>query len=527
MRKAQQQALVAKLAGIKHEQHSMADRMAMAKKRLVKELSPSQLKAYKSNSKYILCDGERGSGKTTVALHKMVERMIEEFNNQGLIIVRERRQGSIGGAWHKIQTEILPRWEAWMELDHDDPEQRLYEDSQRTTNQDDFLWVRNVHGGHSQIMMISMPHAEQVEARIKGPEPGFVVVDEAQTMDGDEYFQHVVQQVGRRPHVKGRQQTYYCANPDGPSHWLYKRFFELPFDPETRVWNEDYARFHIPVSDNAKNLPTGYIQNIMEATRSDKILYKRMVEGIWIDRPTGAGIFVDHWAEEKFVVGSEAESTGIVPVVGHPVIMSYDLGSAHSSITMEQLVPVKGEMVKLILDEFDYVGKYASYLVIVPHLIRRMVYWEEKVGTAIDWIHISDNSAFNQYRAATGSYDCADVLKISKEFVERMKLPERFIIRMKECPKGQGSIAARVRMMSDAMFTGKLLVSATCQLTRQMFSDLEEDPKDPTKPKETGPLPHRFDSSTYGFFFYEKGKGASEVPGQDVKNQNQVYSCPL
>ena len=523
-------ALIAKLSSTKakSETVSMADRLAMAKRQLVKELGPSQFKAYKSNAKYVLADGERGSGKTTLALHKLAERMIEEFNNQGLIIVRERRQGSIGGAWHKLQTEILPRWEKWMGLDHDDPDERLFEESQRTPNQDDYLWVRNIHGGNSQIMMISMPHAEQVEDRVKGPEPAFVVVDEAQTMGGDEYFQHVVQQVGRRPHIKGIQQTYYCANPDGPSHWLYNRFFEIPFDPETRQWNEDYARFHIPVSENAKNLAPGYVENIKEATKTDKILYKRMVEGVWIDRPSGAAIFADHWAEDKFVVGSEAESTGILPVKGHPVIMSYDLGSAHSSITMEQLVPVDGEMVKVILDEFDYVGKYASYTVIVPQLIRRMIYWEGVTGWEIDWIHISDNSAFNQFRAATGSYDCADVLKISQEYVKKHNLNPRFVIRMKECPKGSGSIAARVRMMSDSMFTRKLVVSAMCPLTKDMFANLESNPKDPTIPKETGPLPHRFDSSTYGFFYYDKGKGTKDVGrSTQEKAEGQVYSCPL
>ena len=44
-------------------------------------------------------------------------------------------------------------------------------------------------------------------------------------LDTDDYFNAVVQQLGRRPGIDSPMQYTAACNPDGPSHWVYKRFF--------------------------------------------------------------------------------------------------------------------------------------------------------------------------------------------------------------------------------------------------------------------------------------------------------------
>ena len=59
------------------------------------------------------------------------------------------------------------------------------------------------------------------------------------------------------------------------------------------------------------------------------------------------------------------------------------------------------------------------------------------------YIHISDNSAFNQFRAKTGSYDVKDIEEISRDKAETFELDP---IRMRPAPKFNGSVESRVRI---------------------------------------------------------------------------------
>jgi hypothetical protein len=289
----------------------------------------------------------------------------------------------------------------------------------------------------------------------------------------------------------------------------------MPVNEETGAWDDRYAHWHIPVSDNLRNLPEGYYENyVLPAVKNDPIMKARLVDGEWVDRPEGDSLFEGVYSD-IFIKGDAAKGLGLLPVVPHPMIVSYDLGGAHSSIHFLQIVPTLTQIYRLYIDELDYVGKYTPYSKSIPQVIQRMLYWEEKMKFEFQWNHISDSSAFNQYRAESGSYDVWDVEKISLDYVEKNNLPERFIIRMKECPKGEYSIEARVRLITDALIGGGMLISATCRRTREMFMRLPHDPKDRLKPKARNRYVHTFDSGSYGFFYFstrlKNVPGATEV----------------
>lgn len=483
--------------------------------------SGAQEAAYDCASKFALLDGPRGSGKTWLGLHRLVWHATENNNALCIIVVGVRRQAEEGGAWDKLQRYVLPEWEAGQGLNHFDTP--FYTDSKSNLAKDVFLWVRNKHGGWSRILLLSMPVASYVKDRVKGMEPSFVLVDEAQTLESDIYFTAMIQQLGRRSGIETVQQIFFCANPDGPSHWLYKRFFELPLNEKTGEWDDNYARFFFPMEENEDNMQEGYKQNVVEATRRDSIEAARMLRGEWVDKPTGEALFRDSFHEQIHMRGNAAAGQGLLPVKGHPIVVSYDLGAAHTSVHFLQIIPTLKKIYKLYFDELDYVGQYIPYSKLVPIIIKRMVYWDTRMASDFSFVHISDDSAFNQYRAATGSFDAWDVEKVSQEYVDKNQLKDKYVIKLRAAPKGPHSIEARVRLVLDGLAQEEILISATCTSTKGMLLNLEEEEFEPLKPKRS-PYIHKFDSFTYGPFYYSTGRGRFGINTGEV-DTSRVLVC--
>jgi len=497
-------------------------------------LNPIQKKAIADEAIYKLYYGERGTGKSIGALHELVEYVHRNENCLGYIIVKEIGMATQGGAWHKLQVQILPEWKAGNNLIF--TESRL--DSQ---TKNPYIWIRNKFNGWSMIMLASLPVAHQVEAKIRGREPQIIFVDEAQVLDTDTYFSSLIMQLGRRPGSTDRAKIIFCCNPEGPSHWLYHRFFELPVNEETGEWDVRYAHWHIPISDNVKNLPPGYYEDyVLPAVKNDPILEARLVRGEWVDRPDGDSLFAGYFVEGVHVKGNAFTNQGITPVAGVPVIVSYDPGAAHTVVYFEQVVPTLDKVFKLVIDEIDHVGHYTPYTKLVPEIIDRMIYWDERMKAKYQWIHVSDDSAFNQYRAATGSFDAWDIEKISKAHVaelkkklesnpgdldkaklaEQLKNLDRYVIKMKAAPKGDFSIEARTRMINEDLVTSSFMISApTCRKGIEMFMRLTHEPDDALKPKKKSRYGHNHSAMTYGFFWAKHRPSGTAIDTDTVTPQ--------
>jgi len=516
-------------------------------------LNKTQQRLYETKATFILAYGERGTGKSIGGLHKIVEHCVNNRNAFALIIVREVGQATEGGAWSKLLKDILPQWQngnfdrrTQVRLDNGCgidftlPKQDPYDKKP-------YVWVSNKFGGWSQIKLISLFVGEHVSGKVKGKEPSAIMFDEAQTTDDESYFGDIVQQLGRHPDVPGANQfILYSANPKGPSHWLYKRFFvgEYDVDGEAMEWpidevtghpmlpdgtaNTRYAVFHVPIAENVHNLQPGYWENVLEAVKNDQVEYDRMVLGLWVDKPEGDAIFAEDWNDADHLRGDLVRQIGIIPLPGYPLIISWDPGAAHTSVHFMQLVPTIDKLIWVVPDEKNYVGKYMPYRRLVPEIIKRMQYWEEEsgrvYGKAVEFkfIHVSDDSAFNQFRAKEGSFDAQDIENISREYVAANKLPDRFIIRMRAAPKGAHSIEQRVRITKDALVEKCVIVSATCTKTRAMFMSLECDKGDRMKPKRSAHI-HSFDSFSYTLIYFNSGAGRLATKAQLEPPRKQEF----
>lgn len=461
------------------------------------DLNETQKKIFEDNKRFILGYGEKGSGKTIGFAHKLIRHAYENENALVLIIAPSIRTGT-EGIWFDLDTLVLPQWKEGIGLE--------YSDSKLDPNtKDRNRWIRNRFGGWSKLMLISIPYAAAVEQRVKGPAPSHVYVDELTNCDGREFMLYPAAQLGRRRGISGPQQFCASCNPQGPSHWVYKVFFEEVIDDKGKR-DPNFSVYHVPIKENEKRLPEGYVKNLEMILSSDLIERRRLINGEWIDRPSGEAIFKDYFQQEMHVKGDELRGKGLKPKPGHPIIVGYDLGQVYSAVTFLQYIPTEEGTVWIVFDELDYLGERHLYKRLAQQIMNRMEFWDKKVGEEFKYYHISDASAINQWHpGGEGSYDAWDIERYSDGKIKLIG-----------CPKGPGSIEARVRVLSDKLFQDQFYVSAVCSNTVEMLMNLESDKKDPTKPKRSKYI-HKFDSITYPMFKMELS-GKRKLPSvQDVQ----------
>lgn len=456
-------------------------------------LNPLQWDAFNSRADNILLWGEKGSGKTTVCLHIVVRHCYEEESALGFILTPVKSMSDDGGAWYKLLTEVLPEWASGLGLNwikgHD-------------AQHNELVWIQNQWGAWSQVKGISAPHPDQLEDRFPGREPSIVFVDELTRCATDKYFKGPRSQLGRRKYIKGPQQFLGACNPAGPSHWVYLKWFVEPFNEETGEWSPNFENYYLPVSDNEGNLPAGYVASLRETYKNDPLDFDRLIKGEWKDRPTADAIFADLYNPAIHVYpltkdGQPDMRRWFMPDTKHAVIIGMDPGAVYNSFVLEQWLPIAGLMKWAVFDEFIITKKKISYPKMVPALMRRLVFWNRVTRAELDHVWISDNSAFNQFRAASGSYDCLEIEKIYNEQLKAFpeKYPGLKPMKIKAAPKHNGSVIARVRTVQQLVGNDQILISSRCKWMQRMFNQLKGATQKPGAPldPEAAMTPQRCD----------------------------------
>lgn len=483
------------------------------------------------------------SGKSIGFLHKIVKHCYEEWNALVLIITPSVRTGQ-EGVGQDLDTLVLPHWKDGTLVDgvQTYPGMGLEYRPGRMdpSTKDRHWWVGNKYGGWSKILLISIPYAEAIEARIKGPAPSMVYIDELTNCSSRDYFTYTHAQINRRRNITGVQHWMASCNPEGPTHWVFKMFWEefkegseacqrLLDDNQKisfRKWPKDKVEpgisrdsrvsvYHVPFRENEHRLPKQYATSLRANLASDPVLYDRLVNGQWVDRPSGDSIFCNNYGDDRHLIGSLKEKTGLAPSPGFPIVMGYDPGSVNPCIAFGQDLPTAGGDTWILFDEVAVIQQKIPLRLVVRAILVKMQYWCDVVGYRFSFTHISDSSAFNQYRNNTGSYDVLDIERISKEIIdaEPHKFKDLVPIRMIECPKPPGSVEQRVRIVRDMLDRpNEFFLSAACAFSRETFMKLESE-KIPNGGKFNPSLPftpkkdrrghiHMFDALSYPIYYY-------------------------
>jgi hypothetical protein len=478
-------------------------------------LGLAQQEIFDSTARFLLAHGERFSGKTVGILHKLVRHAWTNHAAHVLIIVGVRRQATAGGAWTKLIRDILPEWKTNLEgFDFDEP--------RMTTEKDVVLEMTNRHGTKSLFHLISIPHGGKLADRIKGVEATAVFVDELVGIGGEEYFRALIQQIGRRVDVPISEQFYAAAtNPGGPSHWVYKLFIGggtnddgTPFlggriKPDGS-FDEKFFVVHVPINQNPDARAQEYYRDfVLPAVANDPVEYQRMVEGKWIDRPSGDAIFGGYFVPEFHIRGDIKEGTILRPSTARGVItLGYDLGDVNSCICILQDRFTKDKTIWLGLDELVFTDKPVPYSKLVPLLLDKMNWWCDLEQFAFRFDHISDRSAFDRFRATSGGSDQQIVERLSLEFLR--KAPDRWPwlktpIKMKECPKPPGSVAARIKITREHLSSESLFFSGP-KMPRHIdaMKFLESKKDEPMVPMRSPHL-HPYDAMSYALYYNSLG----------------------
>jgi hypothetical protein len=490
----------------------------------VPRLNPSQLRAFNSCARYLLAYGEKGSGKTRGLLDKLVRHAYENQNALCLIVVKQMAMATKGGAWDELVQQVLPTWrDGNRDRDGNLLDEGMgleFSDVKYDANHNPFVWVENRFGGWSMVTVMTAPHGHQLRARIRGYTPSCVLVDELTSCETRDYFTAISAQIGRKRGIDGPQQYMAACNPEGPSHWVYKVWWEEAFNEETGKWDDDYEKHHIPSHENRHNLPDGYIESLEKVYKSDPVEADRMLRGVWIDRPSGDSLFRDTFNIGIHVRplkedGNPDHKRGLMPIAGHPIIIGCDPGSVFNAFVLQQwLPPIPGvtpwqdEMGWLVFDEVCLFKRKVFYHQIIPILMRRVKWWREqcKVGAEkLPQVWISDTSALNQFRAsaqtADSAYDVLEIERVYNAYRERYALEP---IKIKPTPKFGGSKAVRVRGLSQNFAEQRIMISSRCQHVRSMALNLESEKQKPGEfdpdramtPKRSDHI-HVFDALTY------------------------------
>jgi hypothetical protein len=504
---------------------------------------PSQRKAFHDSTPMLLLEGMKGSGKTNVALDKVVRHQVENPNALSLIISPTAAGGKLG-VLDELERIVLPKWkygnrdytggqfgpllDRGIGLQFTDPK----EDSK---TKDMTLRVRSLHEQSTnpdkwgKVVFKSIPHAHLVKERIYAISPSQVMVDEITNTSGPEYLTHPAAQLGRRAGIAGVQQFIGTCNPAGPSHWVYDRWHRIPFDEDGKYKDKasrNYRFIFIPVTENVHRMPPGYAENLEAIFSSNRVEYQRMVEGLWVDMQDGNSIFVDSYVDELHVMGDAGKGTGIIPLKGHTVYVGMDPGVANFCASFLQRVNVGDSYVWLQFDELNYVGKRTPYDKVCADMADVLDYWSEKVGEELPCRFIADADAFTR-RNTSGGFEAAEIESHINNRITSRGLSIRRA-RLEKCPKGKGSVATRVRILQDLLIQERYLLSAMCPKTRDMFMYLKSKlPKEGVYSPDDGFLPmrspqlHQFDSTTYPILKIEN----SVVSTSTGSVTPRVYAC--
>lgn len=479
--------------------------------------TPKQRELFDSTEKSILCWGPKGGAKSYGCVEKLVKHCYRNRNALALILVTVQNMAVKGGSWDILTNEVLPKWRDG----NPDPKDKTgqtrtdegmglhYSEVKYDANHCPFIWIQNRYGGWSMITVMSCPHANQLRLRIRGVAPSMIFLDEATSCSSHEYYESAAAQLGRRPQVEDPQQFLAATNPEDPDHWVFLKWFIEPYDEATGVKDPSFRDIYFPAEDNKVNLPEGYLEGLKSIYGKNVTEAARMIGGEWVSAPSGDALFKDLFNVQFHVrpldeKGRPSVSEWLRPSGKHTMIIGVDPGSVYNAFIFMQWLPIGGVFKWLIFDEVVLLRKKANYHQMIPALMRRIRWWRSTVGAEMPQVWISDENAFNVYRAASGSYDATEINKI---YEAHRNDPDIMLepMKIRACPKWAGSVEARLRIEQTALAQDEIVVSSRCTHVRKMYEQLEcekqkpgapFDPKLATTPRRSDHL-HVFDAGSY------------------------------
>ena len=220
-----------------------------------RKLLPTQYRFVMSMKEENLLSGAWGSGKTRALCEKLLRMCIEWPGNRVGLFRKEDKS--------LRATTLVTLLEGDGVLPPVLPEAAIVKHDKRPYGR---IVVR-AKGGTSEIVYGGLSQKGLIQSWVKGLNLGGFCVDQGEELTWDDY----VLLLGRmRSSVPKVRQACMAVNPDGPGHWIHRRFFDNPTDG---MWAESTSSFDNPF------LPLQY-RNLLRGLKGR--YYQRYALGLWV-----------------------------------------------------------------------------------------------------------------------------------------------------------------------------------------------------------------------------------------------------
>lgn len=150
-------------------------------------------------------------------------------------------------------------------------------------------WLENVGNKFcSFIHFAGVPDATKRDSKFRGYECSMLIFVEADQLSEEDLKMALF--CLRWPDAHGKHIPDTCcildSNPPSPRHWIALMEERDKNFTQTQFW-------HIPMEENAGNLPEGYVENAKRSYANDPAMYKRMILGEYAEAFEGARVL---WA---------------------------------------------------------------------------------------------------------------------------------------------------------------------------------------------------------------------------------------
>jgi hypothetical protein len=490
------------LASMLHNAASpQPDKPKVPVKKWVPSLSERQFEAFFDRTPNLLLQSQRYTGKTWAVGYAAVKHAYDFHNALVLIVARTKRQLTTGGLMSKLGAEILPDFKKNLtDFEWDGPK--------LTVEKDVVYRVKNRWGTWSTLQMMSIGNDNDLSRKIKGLEASLVIVDEITLYETNAIYLHLSATLGRRNYIPPEDQRFIgTCNPHGPSSWVAEMWSVL--DESKRDPNFRVIKF-LP-ADNPDPKVQSYYERLKMALRHNRTQYQRDIEGLWVDLPQGDAIFKDFFIPEIHVRGDISTGERLMPLDNLPIHVGWDPGDVNHGVVFLQEIPTREKIVWIVFDEVVYVDKSVNLEQLTLEVMRRMQYWSEVLDKPLRFVHVSDRSAFDRYRAQTGSYDFMEIERHARNHLakyDRLKAPVKIL----ECPKPAGSVESRTRILMDLLEKQEVFFSAQCKNVVDSVKHITPKKDNPFTPDTRSRYKHALDALTYPLFYCLTGGAVVAAP---------------
>lgn len=463
-------------------------------------LSVKGYKVYNSYKRNLLAAGSRKSSKTVSLGNRFVRHVWEIDGAVAGVIAKTAKNAKIG-VWRDLKNFIVPGWIAG-----NFGFQVLKYGTDPTTKME-YITVRNIHGGESEIQLHSLDYEYDVEEKFKSSRFSAIWLSEADQFNDRIVYDILEDQLRVIGIPFENHHFFFDCNPplDGDDHWLHDIFYkaaDYKSDKYIIGHAERYEVIEFGLDDNPFLDPREK-QNLISKYAHDPVKYARFVDGQWV-KDTTAGHFDDVFLFNTHVVGNAEgpdpkEWETMTPAENSVQLLTgTDMGDLnHATGFISLRINEKDEIVYDIFDEICSVEKEVSVQDFAADVWERVQFWNKWFKDTYkkdppSWRHWADSSLWN-YSATANNNDAQIFYEQSEGGIVMIPVT-----------KGRGSIRQRIAMAKRLFFDSRILISAHCKWNIGWARFLRPG-RAKNEPIASGsPYRHQFDATTYAI--------GSEVP---------------